>query len=287
MPKDMKVALVTDSSCDLPADIVEKYNLYIIPVRVITSKGEFKDRVTITSEQLYEVMKEEIPKTSLPLPEDIYQLYSHLKSEGYSHILHYSISSKLSGTYNISYLVAQEFQEENPGFTINVIDSLTLSTGLGMLVIEAAKDLENGKSIEEVIARTEKLRKGQLGSFVVKTLEYLRKGGRIGLVEGVVGSLLKIRPVIYVNSDGVYETIAKARGYTNAMETMMGEFVRKFSNKKVHLSVVHGAAPVEANQVLERMKKSLNVVDSFISSVSPALAVHTGPGLVGIIAHEA
>ena len=78
MPKDMKVALVTDSSCDLPADIVEKYNLYIIPVRVITSKGEFKDRVTITSEQLYEVMKEEIPKTSLPLPEDIYQPYSSL-----------------------------------------------------------------------------------------------------------------------------------------------------------------------------------------------------------------
>lgn len=282
-----KVAIVTDSSCDLPADVIEQYHLYIIPVRVITSKGEFKDRVDIMPEQLYEIMKEEIPKTSLPLPEDIHQLYASLKEEGYTHVLHYSISSKLSGTYNISRLVAQEFQEENEDFEIHVVDTLTLSTGLGMLVMDAAKHLEAGDSIEDIIARTEQIRKGQLGSFVVKTLEYLRKGGRIGLVEGVVGNLLKIRPVIYVNSDGVFETMAKARGYANAMETMVSEYIRRFSNKKINLSVIHGAALNEATQLLEKLKGSLNIVDSFISSVSPALAIHTGPGLVGIIAQEA
>ncbi len=285
MGNNSKIAIVTDSSCDLPNEIIEQYHLHVLPLRIISSKGEFRDRIDISPEDLYAIMKEEIPKTSLPLPEEIGHMYSSLYEEGYTDILHFSISSRLSGTYNISRLVADEFKEDH-SINIHVIDTLTLSAGLGLIVLEAAKSLEKGYTCEEIIARCYQARSTQLGVFIVKTLEYLRKGGRIGLVEGVVGNLLKIRPVIYVNKDGVYETLAKARGYANALETMVGEVVRKYANKKIHLTVVHGAALEEANQLLEKLKNKLNVISSYISPVSPALAIHTGPGLLGIIAHE-
>lgn len=286
MAKINKVAIVTDSSCDLSDELIQRYNLHTLPLRVISSEGEFKDGVDITPEQLYDLMKREIPKTSLPLPEDIHQLYASLMAQGYTDILHFSISSKLSGSYNVSTLIAREFEEEND-IAIHVVDTLTLSAGLGLIVLNAAKMLEENATIEEVIARSETLRKGQLGCFVVKTLEYLRKGGRIGLVDGVVGNLLKIRPVILVNSDGIYETLAKARGYEKAIETLFGEFVRKFTGRKINLAVVHGAALNEATLLLERLKSTFDIVDSYIFSVSPALAIHTGPGLVGIIAQDA
>ncbi|NLB91437.1 MAG: DegV family protein [Clostridiales bacterium] len=245
MSMKTKVAIVTDSSCDLPKEIVEKYNLHIIPIRVISSQGEFRDGIDITPDQLYQLMEKEIPKTSLPLPEEIHQLYASLYDQEYTHILHFSISSKLSGTYNVSRLVAQEFEDEN-NIEIHVIDTLTLSAALGLIVIQAAELLASGVEVEQVIQQTTLTRKNQLGCLIVKTLEYLRKGGRIGLVEGVVGNLLRIRPVIYVNIDGVFETMAKARGYLNALDVMIREVVDRFSNKKIHLAVVHGAAFEEA-----------------------------------------
>ena len=130
------------------------------------------------------------------------------------------------------------------------------------------------------------VRSSQLGMFVIRTLEFLRKGGRIGLVEGVVGSILKICPIIYVNDNGVYETLAKARGYKAAVEIMVQETIKRFGKAKISLSVVHGRALEEAQHLLERLKEPLNIVDSFISPVSPALAIHTGPGLLGIVANR-
>ena len=143
------------------------------------------------------------------------------------------------------------------------------------------------ETVEDVIARVERLRKTQLGAFVIRTLEFLRKGGRIGLVEGVVGSLLQIKPVIYVNSDGVYNTLVKARGFSNALNAMTEEFVRRFEGRKVRIAIVHGAAYDEAVKLRERFLEKLDVVSSFISPVSPALAIHTGPGLLGAIVQYA
>ena len=145
----------------------------------------------------------------------------------------------------------------------------------------------SGHPVEEVIAALEEKRKTQLGCFVIRTLEYLRKGGRIGLVEGVVGSILQIKPVIYVNPDGVYQTLNKARGFGNAIETMFMEFVRRYQGRPVRLAVVHGNSLADAEKFLERLKEKLDVCSAFISPVSPVLAIHTGPGLVGAIVQDA
>ncbi len=274
-----RVALVTDTACDLLEEQLAHFDIRTVSLRVSTSHGEFRDRLEISQEQLYEVLKNEYPKTSLPLPEDVSALYRQLQAEGATRILHMSMSGSLSGTYNMVSILAEEAE----GIQVDVVDTKTLSCGLGLLVLEAAECLSAGMSVEDVIARVNELRKHQLGTFVIRTLEFLRKGGRIGLVEGVVGSLLQIKPVIYVNDDGVYNTLVKARGFGNALEAMKNEFFKRYQGRRVRIAIVHGQAQDEAVQLMEAFKARLDVVSSFVAPVSPALAIHTGPGLLGAI----
>lgn len=274
-----RIALVTDTSCDLSEEQLAQYDIRTVALRVSTSTGEYRDRTEISQEQLYEILKTEVPKTSLPLPEDVSMLYRTLRDEGATVILHLSISGSLSGTYNMVSLLAEDFED----LQVHVFDSRTLSCGLGLLVLEAAELLSNGTSIEDTLAVLEKRRENQLGTFVIRTLEFLRKGGRIGRVEGALGSLLQIKPVIYVNEEGIYNTLCKARGFSNALTAMVDEIIRRYQGRKVRLAVVHGAAYDDAVKLLDRLLERLDVVSSFISPVSPALAIHTGPGLLGAI----
>ena len=280
---DDRVALVTDTSCDLSEEQLQAYDIRLVSLRVATSEGEFRDRLEINQDILYDLLKRELPKTSLPLPEDVSALYRQLKEEGCTRVVHMTISSNLSGTYNMVRLIAEETED----LQVDVVDTKTLSCGLGLLVLEAAESLARGMSVEDTLARVEHLRATQLGAFVIRTLEFLRKGGRIGLVEGVVGSLLQIKPVIYVNDDGVYNTLIKARGFTNALNAMSDECFKRFQGRKVRIAIVHGAAYEEAVKLRDRFLEKLDVASSFISPVSPALAIHTGPGLLGAIVQYA
>jgi DegV family protein with EDD domain len=274
-----RVALVTDTSCDLSDEQLAAYDIRLVSLRVATSQGEFRDRVEISQDELYEVLKTEVPKTSLPLPEDVSALYRQLREEGCTRILHIAMSSGLSGTYNMVRILAEDFTD----MQIDVYDSHTLSCGLGLLVLEAAEDLTKGMTVEETMEHLDHVRGTQLGTFVIRTLEFLRKGGRIGTVEGVVGTLLQLKPVIFVNDEGVYQTLAKARGFNNALTTMCDEFAKRYANCRVRLAVVHGNAYEDAVKLRDRLCEQMDVVSSFISPVSPALAIHTGPGLLGAI----
>ncbi len=278
-----RVALVADTACDLLDEQLQRYDIRLVSLRVVTNEGEFRDRTEINVDQVYERLKEEMPKTSLPLPEDVAALYRQLRSEGADRILHICMSGSLSGTYNMVSILADETEDIH----VDVVDSRTLSCGAGLLVLEAAECLERGMSVPDVIARLSELRRHQLGAFVIRTLEYLRKGGRIGLVEGVVGSLLQIKPVIYVNEDGVYNTLVKARGVAKAVAAMQDEFFKRFQGRRVRVAIVHGNAYEEAARLLDTFRQKLDVASSFIAPVSPALAIHTGPGLLGVIVQYA
>lgn len=146
-----RVALVTDTSCDLSDEQLSQYDIRTVALRVATSQGEFRDRLEITQEQLYDLLQREVPKTSLPLPEDVSNLYRTLHDEGATSILHLSISGSLSGTFNMVSLLAEDFED----MKIHVFDSKTLSCGLGLLVLEAAESLQNGMSVEDTIALLE------------------------------------------------------------------------------------------------------------------------------------
>lgn len=285
MSEQRKAVIVTDSSCDLSDEQLSRYGIHFVSLRIVCQNAEYRDRIDIQEDELYELLSRELPKTSLPLPEDVTALYDQLLAEGYTDVLHISISSGLSGTYNMVRVITEDYAER---MNIRVLDSKTLSTGLGMMVLEAAQALENGATIDEAADAALKVRKTQLGMFVIRTLEFLRKGGRIGKVEGVVGSLLQIKPIIFVNDEGVYQTLAKARGYKSAVDTMLQEAKRFFGDAKIRLSVVNGQAREDAGTLMERVKREFSVDDgAFIAQVSPVLAIHTGPGLLGIVANKA
>lgn len=285
MPEDRKTVIVTDSSCDLNDEQLAQYGIRMISLRVVCQNAEYRDRIDITEDELYELLTKELPKTSLPLPEDVTLLYEELAHEGVTDVIHMAISTGLSGTYNMVRMITEDFKDR---MNIHMVDSKTLSTGLGMMVLEAARKLEAGATPEEAIEAAMTVRKSQLGMFVIRTLEFLRKGGRIGLVEGMVGSLLQIKPIIFVNDEGVYQTLVKARGHKSAIDTMVNEAKRFFGSSKVTLSVVNAKNYDEAAALLERLKGEMNIEDNaFISSISPVLAIHTGPGLLGIVANKA
>ncbi len=274
-----RVALVTDTACDLSDEQLAAFDIRTVPLRVSTSKGEFRDRIEIDPPRLYQIMEEELPKTSLPQPGDVAEVYRRCIDDGAARILHLSISSGLSGTYNMSTIVAQDFAP----VPIDVVDTMTLSAGEGLLVLDAARCLRDGGTVKDAIALVRARRSKQLGTFVIRTLEYLRKGGRIGLVEGVLGSLLQIKPVIYVNDDGIYDTLVKARGFTKALNAMRDSFFERYRGQRVRVAIVHGNAEEDGRKLLEEFRANLDVEEIFLSPVSPALAIHTGPGLLGAI----
>ncbi|MDR3050594.1 MAG: DegV family protein [Oscillospiraceae bacterium] len=278
-----KIALVTDSAASLDEAQRRAYDIRVVPLRVIYRQGEYRDGVDITPDQVYARMRSEIPTTSLPLPGDVVALYTELAAAGYTHIIHICISSGLSGTYNMVRAVAAEF----PHLTIEVVDSRILSIAQGVLALSCGKLLAEGASFAEAVAHVYTVRKGMLGMFVLRTLEYLRKGGRIGLVEGVMGTVLQLKPIIFVNDDGVYETLAKARGFGNALDTLLQAAKKRFADKLVRVAVVYGDRADEAQALLERAHQTLNTLEGFISQVSPVLGVHTGPSLLGLIVYDA
>lgn len=279
-----KIAIVSDSSCDLPADIIKEYNIKILPLRVIYENAEYRDGIDIQPQEIYDRLEEEIPTTSLPNTSEIKELFDQLAEEGYTNAICIALSSKLSGTFNLIRLVAEEYNQDT--LKIEVVDTKTLSVILGLIVLAAAKKAKALESVEAILETIKSIRDRIEGCYVIKTLKYLKKGGRIGKVEGTVGELLDIKPIIGVNDDGIYYTIQKARGRKKSIQKMKELFETKFKGKIVNLAIVQGASEEEAKSLMAQMQSILNINESFISQLSPALGVHTGPGMLGMAAYE-
>ncbi len=275
-----RIALLTDSTCDLPAEIVERYNVNVIPLRVVYKDREYWDGVEITPDEVYQTIAQETPKTSLPSSGHTLELIDRLKTEGYTDVLAIHISGGLSGT--LSMMESLKEKVAQLGLSLHVVDSKALSLGLGFLVMKAGELIKQNLSISEIVDRVNVFRKEIKVFFVLKTLEYLKKGGRIGLVEGTVGELLDIKPIISINHEGIYYTTAKARGRKRSLNKVAEIVKNLIGDKKVRLAVMHGAAPKEAQELLARIRNQVNTADVFMGQIGPVMGVHTGPGLIGV-----
>lgn len=277
------VAILIDSCLDIPKEYIQKHNMYVVPVRILYKDGEFRDRVDITPQEVYRRMSAEVPKTSLPDYRDVKAVLDQIVADGYDTVLAITMSSGLSGTCNSLRLMAQEEQRVK----MYVVDTLNIGIGAGIQAIFAGEMLSEGKPLSELIAALENSIKRTHIYFSVATLEYLRRGGRIGKVAAAIGTLLNIKPIITCNEEGVYVTCAKTRGHAQSIAEIIklatkdaGQYV------KYRIMVAHGDALQEAQQVLETLKQRLPACQEFIlSELSPALGVHTGPGLVGVGVH--
>lgn len=275
-----KIAILVDSGSDVPPALIEKYGMYQIPLKINFSDGEYLDGITISAKEVYERLNSEVPKTSLPDGESINNILDRIKADGYEKLFVVCISSGLSGTCNIVRLLCEDYE----GLECFVLDSKNISIGSGMLAIQAAEYLNAGMLWEELIrVMPQKVSKSKV-FFCVKTLEYLQKGGRIGKVAAVLGSAIALKPVISCNEEGVYDIVSKCIGRKASIRKIV-ELAEQYAKQggQAVLALMNGNAPEEAAEVLEDLKSHIpNAILSVQGQISPALGVHTGPGLIGI-----
>jgi len=279
-----KIAVVTDSTSDLTRDDLEKFGIKSIPLKVIYSDQQFHDRVDITPAEVYESFEREIPTTSMPSPQEIMDVYNELKDEGYTHIISVHISSGLSATYSNCMMVADQIE----GIEVEVIDSKMLSKGLGRLVFYANSLVEKGElSFAEIIEKVEAKKDKIEVFFVVETLKYLKKGGRIGKVSGTIAEFLNIKPIIAIDDEGEYFTFERVRGRKRSLKKMYSIIKERLQEGREYVvDVMNAAAEEEAQGLLDRFKQLAQVKETYFSEISPVMVVHTGPGLIGVVLTE-
>lgn len=272
------IALVTDSTADIPFEIAKKHDIKVIPLKVVCEDNEYLDGIDIQPDEFYGMLSkcETLPSSSQPAPADFIRLYEGLL-ESYSEIISIHLSTGLSGTVNAARLAGERFKGK-----IQVVDSKSISLGIGLLVIEAAKYIHSGLAAAEIVKKIKEARDNSETMFTLDTLEYLRKGGRIGKVSGMVGSMLHVKPVVRVNEDGIYVPYAKTRTQDQALVAIEKGFQQLAKGRKaVKLAVAHGSAHEAASKLKERLENLFNIEAAMVAKVGPVIGVHTGPGTVG------
>lgn len=274
-----KIAIVVDSGSDVSAKLAEGLDIFSLPLRITVDGKEYTDGVDITQAEIFDVLDDSEVTTSLPSGEDILEGFEKLKADGYTHVIAVTISSGLSGTHN----VIRTLSESVEGLTFFVLDTKNISLGSGLLALKAAELVKEGKSFDEIVASMENYKSMSKVFFTVGTLDYLIRGGRIGLVAGTVANVLNIKPIISCNEEGVYHTVSKVRGYSRVIKKMIdtaAEFV-KGKDYRVYFVNANSQEDLEAVNAYAKAQFGRTEDIEFVN-ITPALAIHTGPEALGI-----
>ena len=277
--KQEKIAVLIDSGCDVSHDLIEQYNMKVLRLHILYPEKDYRDDLDIEPQMIYERFPGEIPTTSTPGPQEVKDMVSEIKNEGYTHVLAFSISSGLSGTYNTVCGVLKEETE----LTSFVFDTKSISTGAGFFAIWAAKQAAEGMSFKEISDILPGKIKDSKIFYYMDTLTYLQKGGRIGLVTSIVGSILNLKPIISCNEEGVYYTVAKIRGAKQGLAKLLSEAKSWAGSSPCLLVLLNGDGKEAADKLHPLLLSEIpNGTLIMEKQITPSLAVHTGPGLVGI-----
>lgn len=273
-----KVVLVTDSSTYLPQEFLDKFPIKMVPVSLIWLGEVLRDGVDIQPKEFYTRLKTayELPTTSQPTPQAFKEEFEKLLEKGHE-VLGVFLSSKLSGTF----ASAQQALAMLPNKAIEIIDSLTGSMGAGWPIISAAKAALQGASLEECKAIVTRALKHVGILLVPDTLEYLHRGGRIGLAQRFLGDILHIKPILEV-VEGRFIGLERVRTSQKALKRLVDLLEARIADRRpIHLGVLHANAPELAQQLLNEVIARLNPEETLLADVSPAVGAHLGPGTVG------
>lgn len=278
-----KIALLTDSSADLRWDWARENNIFFVPLRILCQDGEYLDGVNVNGRDIYQRLHNgELPQTSLPSVEGFSAKLHEIIDLGFDGIIAVMLSSGLSGTYNLARIVAEECNEQ--GYPMRVYDSLSGSLGQGMIVMQLAEDIQNGMSWEELTERrAPQLVANTFPFFSVDTLEYLQKGGRIGKVSAMAGTMLQIKPVITFAPDGQLLSVAKVRGRQQVMRKLVEMATQRVGDhKRYNIAVANGGAPEEMETVRKLLVEALpNYDHMWDGEIDATLSVYIGDGILG------
>lgn len=273
------IKIVCDSLTDLPKELIEKYDIEIVPLSIIFNEKEYVDGIDMTKDEFYKMLRENesLPKTSQVTYMSFKNAFEKYTKDN-KNVLYIGGSSNLSGTYQSGVMAKNDIKGN-----IYTFDSLSASFGSGCIVLTAAQLAKEGKSIEEIIAKLEVLRDNISVFFTVDTLEYLQKGGRISLTKATIGNMLNIKPVICLE-DGAVSLLAQARGKKQVIGKIVGLIKENHGEDLTNKRVIIGCGDNQSDLELlkKKLAEELKVGDLIFINIGSCICAHTGPAVVGI-----
>lgn len=277
------VAVLTDSCASIPENMIGCLHIHAVAYYIHRGQEILRDLVTIQREEFLRWMMTArvIPTTACPGPNDYYESYKNLAGEGWEEIISIHMTSKASGAYQAATVAQTMMKGEYPDVRIEVVDSQNVSLCQGWMVIEAARAALAGLSLDQITAAVKKMIPLTRMIQTADTLKYLYLGGRIGKAQHLVGSMLNIKPLIGM-ADGVIVPLGRTHSRGQAYQQMAYMVVDAIGNGRAKIAYVHAGAQREVEKIKGLVESKIEVVESFIAELSPALAVHTGPGTAGL-----
>ena len=276
-----KIALFTDSTADLSPALVGDKPIYVVPLKIVCTDGEYSDGVDIFAPDVYDRLhRGELPRTSLPDGGSISDALDRIKADGYEKVLAVMLSSGLSGTYNMVRLQAETRRD----LEIAVFDSKSGSLGMGIMVLQLWEDIQAGADWDWLVEkRLPSLIANTFPFFSVDTLEYLSKGGRIGKVAAFAGTLLSIKPIISFAEDGQLQSVAKVRGRRQVQDKILDLMEQRLRpGVRYNLGVANGGAPEEMKELAQRIRERFpNAEHIWEGAIDATLSVYIGDGVLG------
>ncbi|MBD7967863.1 DegV family protein [Paenibacillus gallinarum] len=279
-----QVFIVTDSTADIPDELVAKYQIHVVPLRVVFDQETYLDGIELSPATFYEKLgnAKVLPSTSQPSPVEFMNVYSQILNEHPgSQIVSIHLSSGMSGTYQ-SALLGKSMLEDEQTAEITVIDSKSASYGYGLLVVHAAQLAQAGKNAQEIEAAVLRLHQQRKLYFLVDTLEYLQKGGRIGKASAVLGTLLNIKPVLSIDDEGIIYAVEKIRGQKKAMERIIQMFEQDFAGKRINIAVGHTANPASAEAFISLIQTRFELGEVVYPNIGAVVGTHVGFGTIAV-----
>lgn len=277
------VAVVTDSCASIPESLINQLNIHTVAYYIHRGQEVLRDLVTIQREEFLRWLPTatQLPTTASPGPGDYMEMYRGLIAKGFKQIISIHMTSRGSGAYQAATVAQSMMVEQYPDVRIEVIDTQNVSLCQGWMVIEAARSALAGATLADITAKVRRMIPLTQMVQTADTLKYLYMGGRIGLAQSLVGTLLNIKPLIGMK-DGVIVALGKARSRLQAYTDMADYVADAVGRGKARVAYVHAGAVEEVDKLKKMVEERVNVVESLVAELSPALAVHTGPGTAGL-----
>lgn len=276
-----KIALLTDSTADLTAEMRAGKPIYTVPLKIICQDGEFSDGVDIFASDIYQRLRRgELPRTSLPEGGSVSDTLDQIRADGYDKVIALMLSGGLSGTYNMVRLQAAQRED----LEVVAFDSNCGSLGLGIMVLQLWEEIQAGADWDTLIStRVPHLIQNTYALFSVDTLEYLYKGGRIGKVAAMAGTMLSIKPIITFADDGHLQSIAKVRGRRQVQDKILDLLRQKFQpGRRYNLGIANGGAPEEMAELSAKVRAAFpDYEHCWEGAMDATLSVYIGDGVVG------
>jgi len=279
-----KVAIVTDSTCCIPQELIERYNIHLVPLFIIHEGRSYRDRIDISPAEVYKIMRKRknLPTTSVPSPEDFLSTYRELSQKAET-ILCITVTSLQSGVFNMASSAKEMAKDVIPKTVIKVIDSRAVAGSLGFIVLEAARIASQGAELAKLTEVAQSMMSKVGSFFVLDTLYYLARIGRIARAAAWAGSILNLKPIVaHFPSVGETTPVARPRTRTKAIERMLEIMTERIGDSRAHVIVEHADEFEEAEKLKATINSRFNCVELYVTEFTPTMGVAAGPGVLGV-----